>query len=483
VAVLQPRKPWNGVVKVTEVERQTIGFKIAPVVPQTQPIRLELNGTTDYDQNTLNRIRTRFDNALVEKVFVSAGQSVKKGDPLLELKSADLAAAKNECRTKYVQWDHDHKYLVAREPLAKEGRITQIVWTDTVNDEKKSRLDYLVARDKLATYGMTHDQIEKLLEGLSDDRKKALEADDDTQDISRMTLISPVDGVVVERDVVPGNFYDNKDNLLTISPMDELWVWGNVFESDQDKVHIGQKWDIRFQFSKETFEARVESIANGVDPDTRTLRIRATIPNGSNLRLLPAVKDVNDLPTEGANLVVVAEVDHKLHFRTFDDEGEILVDTDEARLADKSRQIEELKKQLAGIWPPHEPTGSERARIISAITSIVGQPAPNPGKNLKARMLVRAILQIDPLPGDTMIPRNALSVINGEYYAFVQRGATGPEADLFERRKLEIEQETIDAVIVKKGLKAGERVVSNGSLILSQMYEDQSTVETGLPVQ
>ena len=38
-------------------------------------------------------------------------------------------------------------------------------------------------------------------------------------------------------------------------------------------------------------------------------------------------------------------------------------------------------------------------------------------------------------------------------------------------------------MVVKKGLKAGERVVSNGSLILSQMYEDQSTVDSGLPVQ
>ncbi len=386
VEPIKPKPPWNGLVRVTDEERQTIGFQIITVKPQTEPIKLELNGTTDYDQNTLNKIRPRFDNALVEKVFVSAGQAVRKGDPLLELKSSDLAAAKNDCRTKYVQWDHDHKYLIAREPLAKEGRITQIVWTDTQNDEKKSRLDYLVARDKLATYGMTNEQIDKLLEGLSDDRKKALEADDNTQDISRMTVLSPVDGVVVERDVVPGNFYDNQNNLLTISPMTELWVWGNVFESDQDKVHIGQKWDIRFQFSKQDFPpARVESIANGVDPDTRTLRIRASIPN--------------------------------------------------------------------------------------------------PDKTLKARMLVRAVLQIDPLPGDTVIPRNALTVINGEYYAFVEKGDAGEDADLFERRKLEIEQENTSEVIVKKGLSAGERVVSNGSLILSQMYEDQSTVDTGLPSQ
>ncbi|WP_435010633.1 efflux RND transporter periplasmic adaptor subunit [Tundrisphaera lichenicola] len=377
--------PWDGIVRITADQRNAIGFRIEPVLPQTEPIHLELNGTTDYNQNTLTRIRPRFDSALVEKVFVSSGQHVKKGDPLLELKSADLAAAKNDCRTKLVQWDHDHKNLVAREPLARDGLITRILWTDTQNDEKKSRLDYLVARDKLATYGMTGPQIDQLLEGLSDDRQKALEADDYTQDISRITIVSPIDGIVVERDVVPGNFYDTTNILLVISPMTELWVWGNVFESDQDKVHLGQKWDIVLQYSNEKFPAVVESIAKGVDLETKTLRIRASI---SNI-----------------------------------------------------------------------------------------------GRDLKARMLVRAILQVPPLPGDTVIPRQALAVFNGESYAFVQKGESGPDADRFERRKIEIEQEGSDIVVVRSGLKAGERVVSNGSLILSQMFEDQSVVDRGLPAR
>ena len=137
-----------------------------------------------------------------------------------------------------------------------------------------------MARDKLVTYGMHREQIDKLLEGLSDDRKKALENNNDTEDLANMTVVSPTDGIVVERDVVPDNFYDMINIMLTISPMTELWVWGNVFESDQDKVHIGQKWDILFQFTKEKFEAHVESIANGVDPETRTLRSgpRSPIP-------------------------------------------------------------------------------------------------------------------------------------------------------------------------------------------------------------
>jgi cobalt-zinc-cadmium efflux system membrane fusion protein len=388
-------KPWDGLVRLTDEELETIGCKIFTVEPQTKPISLELPGQTDYDLNTLNKVRPRFDNALVEKVYVSMGQAVKKGQPILEVRSAELGAAKNDCRTKYVQWDHDHKYLVAREPLAKDGRITQIMWTDTINDEKKSRLDYMVSREKLATYGMANPQIDHLLEGLGDDRQKALEANNDTQDITRMTVVSPIDGVVVERDVVPGNFYDQVNIMLTISPMDELWVWGNVSENDLSKVHLGQTWEVMINSTKGTFQGKVESIANGVDPDTRTLKIRASIPN--------------------------------------------------------------------------------------------------PDKSLYKGMLARAYLKIPPVPGDTVIPRNALVVINGDYYAFVAKGkepgkldATGKEekpVDLFERRKLDIEQENTDFVIVKKGLKEGERVVSNGALLLGQKFEDLSTVDTGSPAQ
>ena len=173
--------------------------------------------TMPVDQNTLVKIRPRFEDALVEKVFVAPGERVRKGDPLLELRSAELGKARNECRTRFVQWDHDHKYLLAREPLVKDGRITPMIWTDTVNDEKKSRLDYLVSREKLSTLGMTNDQIDRLLDGLSDDRPKERAAGDNTLDITRMTVVSPIDGVVVARDAVPGDFYGRTNVLLIIA--------------------------------------------------------------------------------------------------------------------------------------------------------------------------------------------------------------------------------------------------------------------------
>ena len=46
---------------------------------------------------------------------------------------------------------------------------------------------------------------------------------------------------------------------------------------------------------------------------------------------------------------------------------------------------------------------------------------PNPGTRLKSDMLVKAMLDIPPVPGQTVIPRMAMVAINGRDYVFVRR--------------------------------------------------------------
>jgi cobalt-zinc-cadmium efflux system membrane fusion protein len=205
----------------------------------------------------------------------------------------------------------------------------------------------------------------------------------DLEDLSKLTIRAPIDGVIVERDVVAGNFYDDMAVLMVISPMEKLWVWGNVYEKDQDQVHLGQTWDIYFPYlDNMKVEGRVEHIAAKVDPNTRTLKIRASIPN--------------------------------------------------------------------------------------------------PKKELKAEQLVKAVLNIPAVPGQTVILRNALVAINGENCCFVQ---VPDKPDQFVRKKVEVDQENHDFVVLRSGLNPGEKVVTNGSLVLSQLYEDQSTVSSGMPLQ
>ncbi len=115
--------------------------------------------------------------------------------------------------------------------------------------------------------------------------------------------------------------------------------------------------------------ASFEVVMSAASPNPVIVRYKTV---GLDLRLLSAVNGVSRIPTEGKNLVVVAIVDRVLHFRIFDGDGKIVVDTDEKGLRERVRPIEDLRNQLKSLWPPHKLTGSEKGRVISAVTSIVG---------------------------------------------------------------------------------------------------------------
>jgi multidrug efflux pump subunit AcrA (membrane-fusion protein) len=385
----KPKEPkpyplWDGLVKLDLEEAKNIGLLVRTVESQVDPIKLELPGRTAYDPNSLNKIRPRFDT-LVEKVHVELGQKVKKGQPLLDLFSTDLAAAKNDFQTAYVQWQHDLTLRIAKEDLRKTDTISAQNLTDARNDENKSRLVVTTARQKLVVFGVPEDQIDPLVKNLNPTDLPAADVIHSVLGKAKMTRLSPVDGIVVMRDVVTGNLYDTTDVLMVIAPLEHLIVWLNVYEADQAQVKVGQHLEIRFPYMDRMILGTVQYVATEVSKETRTVSIRASIPN------------VN---------------------------GE-----------------------------------------------------------LKAAMLVRASLDIPPVNTQTVIPRSAVVVMNGHEYAFVRKSPTDSKDEQFERRELVIAEERSDHVVIASGVKAREEVASRGSLILAQLYEDQQTVATGMPLE
>ena len=349
-----------------------------------EPLKLELTGRTAYDPNSLNKVRPRFDT-LVEKVHAELGQLIHVGDPLVDLNSVDLAAAKNDLQSKYVQWQRDLRVLNLDQKLAITGAVAQQKVIDDQNAENKSRLDYATARDKLRILAVPDADVDPLIQNLGD-LPANIAAFGTVADKAKMTLRSRVDGIVIQREVVKGNFYDENDVLMVIAPLDHLWVLANVYEVDQAKVAVGQKMEIRFPFLQQTTHGTVEHVSSEVSRETRAVLVRASIPN------------------------------------------------------------------LGG--------------------------------KLKADMLVKVVLDIPPVKGQTVIPRLALVVINGNEYVFVKKGRRGSaDTERFERRKVSVAQENSDFVVVANGLEDGETIATSGSLILAQLFEDLQMVDTGMPVQ
>jgi cobalt-zinc-cadmium efflux system membrane fusion protein len=367
VAEPRTRKPFDGAVELTPEQLKAVGVTEVEAKAQTEPTYLDVNGATAYNPNTLTPVRSRF-QCLVSKVYVQVGDVVHKGDPIVDLFSTDLAQAKSTYEVGLAQWTHDSAQLARLEPLYKQKAISEKDYFDAYNDEQKSRLMYKVARDNLIVYG------------LSDNEINSLEKEEGSRK-ARMTLHSPADGLVITRDVVEGSLYDTTNVLVTIAPQDKLWVLGNVYESDQDKIHVGQPWEIRFPFLADVLSRTIEHVDMRVNPTTKTIQIRTTIPN--------------------------------------------------------------------------------------------------PGGKFKADMLVRGKVALPPQDGRTIVPRQAVILQGTEAHVFV-RDPNDPSK--FRRKNVVLAQESHDQVIIAQGLTPGERVVDRGSLILSQMYEDLSMTDTGLPL-
>ncbi len=105
-----------------------------------------------------------------------------------------------------------------------------------------------------------------------------------------------------------------------------------------------------------------------------------------DVRLIPAAKDVRDIPTGLKGLIIVATVDNVLHFRIFDRDGKLVVETNEKSLPEQARQIDELRKQLE-FWR-HRPETIDNGSVICAVTSIVDQAQLKPLRGRKVEYIV-----------------------------------------------------------------------------------------------
>jgi cobalt-zinc-cadmium efflux system membrane fusion protein len=368
------KEPWDRTVSMSQDQLEAIGLKTVPVHTQTDPTNLALFGITDYDPATVTTVRLQFDSR-VDKVLVDLGTVIHQDDPLLELFSTDLASAKSDYEVAVSQWNHDKKILDYKTQLIKDNTLPKKDQYEVENDEAQSALKMKLAKDKLLVYGLNNDEIEAA--------KK-----EDGKEKAKMILRSRADGVVVERNVVPGNYYTSADLLMKIAPLDHLWVRGSVSELDAGKVELGQKLKIIFPYSDETVDAEVKYIDKAIDSDTRSAKFRTSIPN----------------PIE---------------------------------------------------------------------------------KPIKALTFVKVLLEIPPKKGHIVIPRASMVSVDRFDYVFVKKPG---KANQFERRRIFAATESNDVVIVAEpsvdhlGLRPSEEVVTTGSLILEQMYEDRVMAEGSLLV-
>jgi len=233
-------------IEIAPERQQLIGLVFAKVERRPLSLTLRASGRVEVDETQVHDVVLRYD-AYVEKLFVGqTGQPVRAGQPLLVLYSPELLSSERD-------------YLVA----AKSGSLpgsAQLV---------------RAAEERLKLWGLSSAQIAEL-------RKRGTAE-------PRVTIRSPADGTVLEKNVVAGSKAMTGNALYRIGNLGRIWVLADLFESDAPYVRPGMPATMTLPYaSGVTWKGTVQFVYPTVDEKTRSVRARIAFSN-AQLALKPGM--------------------------------------------------------------------------------------------------------------------------------------------------------------------------------------------------
>lgn len=205
----------------------------------------------------------------VLRLFVHPGDTVKKGQELLRIDAPDFVGAQADyARSRSVLAQAEHA-LIRQQDLAAHGIVGQKDIDQARTDRESASSDFNRAQDRLRLLGMDPD-------------KTPLGAP--------LVVRSPLSGKVLDISTAPGEFRNDPNApLMTVADLSTVWVTANVQEKDIHYVHNGDPATATFAaYPNETFRGKVLFVADVLDPDTRTAKVRIAF-NNEDGRLRPAM--------------------------------------------------------------------------------------------------------------------------------------------------------------------------------------------------
>ena len=98
---------------------------------------------------------------------------------------------------------------------------------------------------------------------------------------------SPINGIVLERLVTPGTTVIPGQPLFVVSDLSTLWAIAEVDEAQIARVRTGSRVEVTVAaYPGERFTGTITFVADSVNPETRRLTVRSTVPN-TDRRLKP----------------------------------------------------------------------------------------------------------------------------------------------------------------------------------------------------
>ena len=273
-------------------------------------------------------------SGIVKKLYVDAGDKVHSGQVLAELDRDEIQAQVNSARAQLISAQATAKGSEAdlkraevdaqgvdiptlqrayerAQQMARDGVVSASALDDAqrayqlaVNKRDVARAQYTVNKAKVA-------------QAEADVQKSQATLSQLEEQLSYTTITSPIDGVVLSRDVEMGDAVSSilvlgsgATLVMTLGDTSEVYVKGKVDESDIGKVYLGQPARIRVEtFKDKTFTGKVTKISPmGVEKDNvTTFEVRVSINNPGGELKAEMTANAEVLLDEHKNVLMIPE--------------------------------------------------------------------------------------------------------------------------------------------------------------------------------
>lgn len=274
----------NDVVKIPAEDQRRAGVQIDYVLVQRVPRSLSVAGQVTMDEQHTSHVGTISDGRITA-VSVLPGAIVHRGQVLGSLHShavhetvgalVQAFAAVNRqlgavTFARQARERYNHLYSIQAASLEESQRA---------NQEVQQAEQMLI--DAQANVRMEREHLSELLQV-----SPGSLTPDNLYDRELIPIRSPIDGVIVTRNISVGQVVDLGFNAFDITNLSTVWVTAAVNQQDLVLIHTGAPAEILDSALPDSVSAgRVTMLGDTLDPQTRTAPVRIVVPNpGTRLR-------------------------------------------------------------------------------------------------------------------------------------------------------------------------------------------------------
>jgi cobalt-zinc-cadmium efflux system membrane fusion protein len=200
--------------------------------------------------------------ARVVRLLAAPGQSVRAGQLLAEAQSADLGRARA-----------DYDSAQARVNLARAALERKRALADRIvprREVQEAEADLAAAQAELRAAAA-------MLTALGASPARG-------GDSSRLPLVAPIAGTVIERNIALGQMIDPAHVAFRVGDLSSVWLVAHVFERDAVRVAVGSPARVTLAaYPGESFTGRVTLVGSQVEVGSRTIPVRVELANPRGL--------------------------------------------------------------------------------------------------------------------------------------------------------------------------------------------------------